>query len=66
MQTVEQARQKAREAARQMMAEAEDKAAQQTRAELERAAADCEALKRNARDRLEEAAQLIVGRVVER
>ena len=49
-----------------MMAEAEDKAAQQTRAELERAAADCEALKRNARDRLEEAAQLIVGRVVER
>ena len=36
------------------------------REELERAAADCETLKKNARGRLERAAQLIVGRVVER
>ena len=65
-QTVEQARQQAREEARQMMAQAEEKAAQATQAELARAAQDCETLKRNARERLEEAAQLIVGRVVER
>ena len=64
-QTVEQARQQAREEARRMMAEAEDKAAQLTREELDRAAADCGTLKQNARGRLEEAAQLIVGRVVE-
>ena len=49
-----------------MMAEAEAKAAQLTQEELARAAADCETLKRNARERLEEAAQFIVGRVVER
>ena len=47
-------------------AEAEEKAAQLTRQELERAGADCEVLKQNARGRLERAAQLIVGRVVER
>lgn len=64
-QTVEQARQQAREEARRMMAEAEDKAAQLTREELDRAAADCDTLKQDARGRLEEAAQLIVGRVVE-
>ena len=52
--------------ARKMMAEAEEKAAQLTRQELERAGADCEVLKQNARGRLEQAAQLIVGRVVER
>ena len=45
---------------------AEEKAAQATKAELEQAGQDCETLKRNARGRLEEAAQLIVGRVVER
>ena len=50
----------------QAKAEAEAKAAQLTQEELARAAADCETLKRNARERLEEAAQLIVGRVVER
>ena len=49
-----------------MMAEAEAKAARLTREELEKAAQDCETLKQNARGRLEEAAQLIVGRVVER
>ena len=49
-----------------MMAEAESKAAQLTQEELTRAAADCDALKQNARGRLERAAQLIVGRVVER
>ena len=65
-QTVEQARQQAREEARRMMAEAESKAAQLTQEELTRAAADCDALKQNARGRLERAAQLIVGRVVER
>jgi V/A-type H+-transporting ATPase subunit G/H len=65
-QTVEQARQQAREEARRMMAEAESKAAQLTQEELTRAAADCDALKKNARGRLERAAQLIVGRVVER
>ena len=65
-QTVEAARQKANEEARKMMAEAEEKAAQLTRQELERAGADCEVLKQNARGRLEQAAQLIVGRVVER
>lgn len=65
-QIVEQARQQAREEARQMMAQAEEKAAQATKAELEQAGQDCETLKRNARGRLEEAAQLIVGRVVER
>ena len=64
-QTVEQARQQAREETRRMMAEAEDKAAQLTREELDRAAADCDTLKQDARGRLEEAAQLIVGRVVE-
>ena len=64
-QAVEQARQQAREEARRMMAEAEDKAANLTQ-ELERAKQDCETLKQNARGRLEEAAQLIVGRVVER
>ena len=65
-QTVERARQQAREEVRQMMAEAEAKAAQLTQEELARAAADCETLKRNARERLEEAAQFIVVRVVER
>ena len=65
-QTVEQARQKAREEARQMMAEAEEKAAQLTREELARAEKDCGTLKQDARSRLEGAAQLIVGRVVER
>ena len=65
-QTVEQARQQAREEARRMMAEAESKAAQLTQEELTRAAADCDALKKNARGRLERDAQLIVGRVVER
>ena len=65
-QTVEQARQKAREEARQMMAQAEEKAAQATREALEQAGQDCEALKQSARGRLEQAAQLIVGRVVER
>ena len=49
-----------------ILAEAEAKAAQLTQEELDRAAADCETLKQNARGRLEEAAQLIVGRVVER
>ena len=49
-----------------MMAEAEAKAAELTKEELKRAAADCETLKQNARGRLEQAAQLIVGRVVER
>ena len=34
--------------------------------ELERARADCDTLKQIARGRLEKAAQLIVGRVVER
>ena len=63
---MEQTRQKAREEARQMMAQAESKAAQLTQEELERAKQDCEALKQNARGRLNEAAQLIVGRVVER
>lgn len=65
-QTVEQVRQKAREEARQMMAQAEEKAAQATREALEQAGQDCEALKQSARGRLEQAAQLIVGRVVER
>ena len=51
--------------ARQMMAQAEEKAARLTQEELERAKADCETLKQNARGRLEQAAQLIVGRVVE-
>ena len=49
-----------------MMAAAENKAAQLTQEELGRAEEDCETLRRNARNRLEEAAQLIVGRVVER
>ena len=49
-----------------ILKEAEEKAAQLTRQELERAGADCEVLKQNARGRLEQAAQLIVGRVVER
>ena len=64
-QIVERARQQAREEAHRMMAEAESKAAQLTQEELTRAAADCDTLKQNARGRLEEAAQLIVGRVVE-
>ena len=64
-QIVDEARQQAGGEARRMMSEAEEKAAQLTREELKKAAADCETLKRNARGRLEEAAQLIVGRVVE-
>ena len=64
IQTVTQAEAKAK--ADREVAEAEEKAAQLTRQELERAGADCEVLKQNARGRLEQAAQLIVGRVVER
>lgn len=65
-QTVEQARQQAQAQARQMMAQAEDKAAGLTRQVLEQASQDCEKLKQDARGRLDEAAQLIVEKVVNR
>ena len=65
-QNVEQARQQAQAEDRKMMAQAEERAGQLTREELDCAAKDCEAMKQNARGRLEQAVQLIVERVVER
>jgi V/A-type H+-transporting ATPase subunit G/H len=49
-----------------MMAEAEEKAAKLSRQVIEQAERDCEAMKQNARSRLDQAAQLIVEKVVNR
>lgn len=60
---VEQARAEAEEKVKAMMAQAEELAAQQSRQVLEGNAVACEALKKEARGRLDRAADLIVGRV---
>ena len=60
---VAKARAEAEEKVKAMMAQAEELAAQQTRQVLEGNAVACEALKQEARGRLEQAADLIVGRV---
>lgn len=60
---VANARAQAQEQAKAMMAQAEELAAEQTRQVLEGNAAACEALKQEARSRLDRAADLIVGRV---
>jgi V/A-type H+-transporting ATPase subunit G/H len=65
-QTLDQARQQAEAQTRQMMSEAEDKAAKKTRQVLEQAERDCATMKQNARSRLDQAAQLIVEKVVNR
>jgi V/A-type H+-transporting ATPase subunit G/H len=49
-----------------MMAEAEEKAAQLSRQVMEQAEKDCEAQKQKARAKLDQAAQLIVEKVVNR
>lgn len=60
---VASARAQAEEKAKAMMAQAEELAAQQSRQVLEGNAVACEALKQEARGRLDRAADLIVGRV---
>lgn len=60
---VAQARAQAEEKAKAMMAQAEELAAVQSRQVLEGNAVACEALKQEARGRLDRAADLIVGRV---
>ena len=60
---VVQARAEAEEKVKAMMAQAEELAAQQSRQVLEGNAVACEALKQEARGRLDRAADLIVGRV---
>ncbi len=62
-QLVADARAQAQEKAKAMMAQAEEAAAEQTRQVLEANAVACEALKQEARGRLDRAADLIVGRV---
>ena len=66
IQELEQARTEAEAAVKQMMQEAEARAAQTTARVLEQAGEDCELLKQNARTHLDEAVQLIVERVVNR
>ena len=61
--SMEQARAEAEEKVKAMMAQAEELAAQQSRQVLEGNAQACEAMKRQARGHLEQAADLIVGRV---
>lgn len=62
-QLVASARAEAEEKAKAMLAQAEELAAQQSRQVLEGNAVACEALKQEARGRLDRAADLIVGRV---
>lgn len=57
------ARAQAQEKVKAMMVQAEELAAQQSRQVLEGNAVACEALKKEARGRLDRAADLIVGRV---
>ena len=49
-----------------MMAQAEDQAAEATRQALAQAELDCQTMKQQARGRLDQAAQLIVEKVVNR
>ena len=63
---LEQARQQAQAKTREMMAQAEQRAAEETRQVLAQAEQDCEAMKQQARGRLDQAAQLIVEKVVNR
>lgn len=60
---VAEARAQAQEKVKAMMAQAEELAAQQTREVLEGNAVACEAMKKQARAHLDQAADLIVGRV---
>ena len=60
---VAQARAQAQEKAKALMAQAEELSAQQTREVLQGNAEACQALKQQARSRLDAAAELIVGRV---
>lgn len=60
---VAEARGQAQEKVKAMMAQAEELAAQQTREVLEGNAVACEAMKKQARAHLDQAADLIVGRV---
>ncbi|OUN24341.1 hypothetical protein [Pseudoflavonifractor sp. An85] len=60
---VASARAQAEEKVKAMMAQAEEMAAEQSRQVLEGNAVACEALKQEARGRLDRAADLIVGRV---
>ena len=62
-QLVAQARADADAQVKAMVAAAEEKAAERSRKILEDNAAACEALKQDARSRMEQAADLIVGRV---
>lgn len=62
-QLVAQARAEAEEKVKALLAEAEALAAQQSKQVLEGNAAACESLKQSARGHLEQAADLIVGRV---
>ena len=64
--SLEQARAQAQAQTRQMMAQAEDQAAEETRQALAQAELDCQAMKQQARGRLDQAAQLIVEKVVNR
>ena len=63
---LEDAHSEAEAEARQMMARAEDEAVRLTQEALEQAARECEAMKQAARLRLDQAAQLIVEKVVNR
>ena len=62
--TVEQARQQAEARAREMMAQAEKQAAEITGRRLEQAERDCAQMKQQAQTRLEQAAAMIVEKVV--
>ncbi len=65
-QIVDQARQRAEAQVREKMAQAEAEAEQETQKVLAEAERDCEALRQNARGRLEQASQVIVEKVVNR
>ena len=61
---MEQARKQAQEEARRMMAQAEEEAARHTWEVLDQAAQDCEAMKAEARSRLDQTARWIAEKVV--
>lgn len=65
-QTVELARQQGEAEARRMMEQAERQAAEKTKAVLDQARQVCEEQKARARQNLDQAAQLIVEKVVDR
>ena len=65
-QMLERSRIDANAQVRQMMADAEAQAAKVTQQVMEQAGQDCEIMKQEARTRLDQAAQLIVEKVVKR